>query len=38
MRKKFTHYKEETIQGLAEQEKRTQVQKRYYEDSIDPHK
>jgi predicted naringenin-chalcone synthase len=38
MKKKFTQYKEEEIQSLAQQRKRTQVQKRYYEDPLDLHK
>jgi hypothetical protein len=38
MRKKPIYYKEEAIQGLAQQKKGTQVQKRYYEDPIDSHK
>jgi hypothetical protein len=38
MKKKPTHYKKEGIQGLAQQEKRTQVQRRYYKDPTDSHK
>jgi hypothetical protein len=34
MKKKPTHYKKEGILALAQQEKRIQVQKRYYKDPI----